>query len=186
MRLSLSHKALLAAALVGTLPVARGAAADLDYGYASAPPPIAESKVEFGSGWYVRGDIGATRLPGMDLTDPAGTGKAPTVVLTNGSKLGYTASLGGGYSFNKWFRSDIVFDFHEPITLRRFGAYFPASSTYGYTNNNGTCQLGYAGYTSDGSTTVYQPYYENCTSNYQSSVSSFDILIIFFIDIGNW
>ena len=46
------------------LPIAH--AADLDFGFGTAPP-IAETKVEFGTGWYVRGDIAATPRYGVNM-----------------------------------------------------------------------------------------------------------------------
>ncbi len=186
----MSHRAstsgLIAVALLAAAsPRAPARAADLDYGFSDVPPPIAESKVEFGSGWYVRGDIGATRLPSMNLDAPTATGQVPTVSLGSGSKLGYTASLGAGYAFNKWFRSDVIADFHQPISVRQYGKFFGASTLYSQ-NDTGTCQLGYAPYLNDADTTVYRPYYENCSSNYQGSVTSYDVLVNGYVDLGHW
>ena len=183
---------LLAAASLLVLPLSGAHAADLDenYGYAEAPqnvpvPDLPQTKVEFGTGWYVRGDLGVDRLPDMNVSTPA-TGQAPQTTISQGAKVGYTASLGAGYAFTNMFRADVTADFHQPTTFRRAGGNFPATSTNGYTNNNGTCQLGYAGYSQNGTTLLYQPYYENCASNYQASITSFDVLVNGYVDIGHW
>ena len=230
MRLSTSRKALLAAALVGTLPTARAAAADLDYGYGSAPPPIAESKVEFGSGWYVRGDIGVTTgtgvgagdepydssqfsvtapptvTPGQPATSttvknsdgtttttttpatPAivtpsplptryfpngissGPGQTPPSLNSASGVLNYTASLGAGYQFNRWIRSDLMFDFHQPIQNSRQGAGVP-------------CITGTAIY---GASPAEIPLSTTCTPTLKATLKSYDVLINGYLDLGTW
>lgn len=180
---------LLAATALIVPSIARAADLDDSFSYAEAPEqvPVAETKVEFGTGWYVRGDVGATRLPTIDLSVPS-IEHAPNSAIAEGSRVGYTASLGAGYSFNNYLRADIVADFHQPITVRQYGNNYPAQSTNGFTNNNGTCQLGYAGYTSNGSGSdiIYQPYFEDCSSGYVASVKSFDVLVNGYLDIGHW
>lgn len=103
---------LAATGLLALAPAAR--AADLDYGYGDAPPPpVAEEKVEFGSGWYIRGDIGATKnLGALSFYDPSRNLFFSGVERTN--NIGYDLSLGGGYSFTSAIRGDIVADFHQP------------------------------------------------------------------------
>ena len=87
-------------------------AADLDAPYVGSQQ-FPEDKVEFGSGWYIRGDMAATRLPKIKPIDPQLAG--PTYITPNGG-LGYDASLAGGYKLNTWFRADLMADFHEPQT----------------------------------------------------------------------
>lgn len=182
-----SHLGILAATALLLPAPTRAADLDDSFSYAEAPEPVpvAQTKVEFGTGWYVRGDVGVRRLPSLDLTAPP-DGSSPPTRLTSGSNIGYTASLGAGYSFNNWFRADVVADFRQPIGVKQFGESYPASSSNGYINNNGRCQLGYAGYTSVDVPQFYQPYYENCTSNYEASVRSFDVLVNGYLDLGHW
>ena len=177
---------LLAAALL-TPALAQAADLDENYGYADAPQevPVPQTKVEFGTGWYVRGDLGATRLPTLNLSTP-GSGSAPPTELTQGSRFGYTATLGAGYSFNQWFRADITADFHEPVSVKQFGSNYPATSTNGYVNNIGKCQLGYAGYTSVNIPNFTQPYYEDCTANNQASISNYNVLVNAYIDLAHY
>ena len=190
MPLRLSTFGLLAAASLAPLATARAADLDENYGYVDAPQDvpaaqIPETKVEFGTGWYVRGDIGATRLPSLDLSTPAAN-SAPPTQLTQSSRFGYVASLGGGYSFNRWFRADVTADFHQPVNVKQLANFHAASSSNGYINNNESCQLGYEGYTSVQIASFSEPYYENCTSNNQASITNFNILINGYIDLAHW
>ncbi len=196
MPLRLSTFGLLTAAslLVTSMTGARAADLDDNYGYADAPQdvPVAaipQTKVEFGTGWYVRGDIAATRLPEMGLANSPNS--APNVTLKDGSQYGYDASLGFGYEFNKWFRSDVGFDFHKPIGIRAPGLSFPASNNYknsdGITpdaslnNTSGTCQVGYIT-----PSQVSYPYYSNCNSQYQATIQSFDVLVNGYAQLGQF
>ncbi len=88
-------------------------AADLDPGYADVPAPIPQQNVAFGSGWYIRGDIGVTDRYGIDVVKTASTKVEPR--LTRSSNVGYDFTLGGGYSFTNNFRVDITADFLQPV-----------------------------------------------------------------------
>ena len=240
MPLRLSTLGLLAAASLLVTSVTGARAADLDenYGYADAPQdvPVAQSKVEFGTGWYVRGDLGATHGAGVTAGDepydtslytavpasPAVTAvaatPATTIMTTNAdgttstttypataavaakaavaaqqfprgisqgpgqvppalnigssNSLNYTASLGAGYQFNRWFRADLVFDFHQPVQSTLQGVGRPCIT--------GTAGVG---------TTPYQyevPYSTTCTPNLKASLKSYDVLINGYVDLGTW
>lgn len=184
---------LAAAALLGSAPIARAADLDENYGYAEGPQDIPavqlpQTKVEFGTGWYVRGDIGVTRLPSLDVATPTLPTSAsflpppaPNLSFRDGSKAGYVASLGAGYSFNKWFRGDVIFDFHEPITTTSQsgnGAVFcPTGVSYPNMVTN-----------PDGSITYGNPSYANggCTGNYRAHLDSYDVLVNGYVDLGTW
>ena len=163
-----------------TLPLPAAHAADLDYNYGEPPP---ETKVEFGSGWYVRGDIGATFLPTMNIATPSlptapnqNPPPAPAVALGSGHDVGYVASVAGGYQFNHWFRTDLMFDYHQPI-----------AQTSNSGNGNVFCTTGVS-YPYQVGTNYGPPNYANggCTGNYQSKISSYDVLVNGYIDIGTW
>ena len=94
--------------------------------------------------------------------------------------------MGAGYAFNNFFRADVTADFHQPVGVKQYNNFYTATSTNGYINNNGKCQLGYAAYTSVDIPNFTEPYYENCSSSNQASVTSFDVLVNGYIDIAHW
>ena len=167
---TLSHGFVLAAILAGApLPPSAAHAADLDYNYGEPPP---ETKVQFGSGWYIRGDIAATRLEearpsavSFDTTNPATIPVPPGLGFSSGSDIGYTATLGAGYQFNRWFRSDLVFDFHQPVRSSYTGG---ALLCPGGFNALGVLQA------------------EGCSPHYAGGLNQYDVLINGYIDLGTW
>ncbi len=184
---------LFAIALSSPLTSVKAADLDDNYGYAEAPQdvPVAQAKVEFGTGWYVRGDIGGTTLPALHLNPSADVPTqanlfnpppAPNLLIGNGTKAGYVASLGAGYQFNRWFRSDIVADFHEPITSNGTSGngniFCPTGVSYPNKSTNPT----------NGEITWGDPVYATggCTGNYSGHLQSFDVLVNGYVDIGHW
>lgn len=77
------------------------------------PPPVIEGSnmealAEFGTGWYIRGDIGYVAQE--DAADvPYGRG----VILNDFERMKDSFSLGAGfgYKFTNWFRSDLTADY---------------------------------------------------------------------------
>ena len=176
---SLTLGPIVAAVLLAPLSVARAADLDENYGYADAPQevPVAQSKVEFGTGWYVRGDLGVTRLP--RLSETTGT-YVPALQVSTGADVGYSASLGAGYSFTKYFRSDIIADFNKPVK----------SSSY----IDSTCAAGFApkvtGVDPITGAFIYQSpsptFSEACSDRQGGSLRSYDVLVNGYVDIGTW
>jgi opacity protein-like surface antigen len=87
-------------------------AADLGSFFGGSTPPDAsepEQPVEFGTGWYLRGDVAYARdsLPEVDSFGVFYTGQSP--------RNTYSLGIGGGYKFNQWFRTDLTLDFREPL-----------------------------------------------------------------------
>ncbi|WP_158811474.1 outer membrane protein [Beijerinckia sp. L45] len=159
-------------------------AADLDAPYIGSQQ-FPEDKVEFGSGWYIRGDLGATRLPSMQISAPnlptniaSPLPNAPTALFGNGSALGYDASLGGGYQLNKWFRTDLIADFHKPISTSATagGGKIFCPTAVSYPTDPATGLL------------VNNPTYASggCTANETGKLSSYDVLLNAYIDLGTW
>lgn len=103
-------------------------AADLDPGYGDAPPPAAEQKVEFGSGWYIRGDIAATPAYQVEGYQPPNS-RIFYSGINSTSRAGYDLSLGGGYAMTNSFRGDIIADFHQPTSVNNPAAYCYNSSS---------------------------------------------------------
>ncbi len=165
-----------AAALLAPLAPARAADLDENYGYADAPQevPVAQSKVEFGTGWYVRGDMGVERLPSLNINSPAEDYQLPATTYGSGSRVGYDASLGAGYEFTRYLRSDIIADFHQPITTRQFGHFYSAATR--------TCQVAQDTVVATG---MVNQYFEDCSSNYLASIRSFDVLVNGYVDIAH-
>ncbi len=70
--------------------------------YAPPEPPPVEEPVEWGSGWYLRGDIGWQNVQLPAVTGDFGTIKGIDNIVSGG--------LGGGYQFNDWLRADLTVD----------------------------------------------------------------------------
>lgn len=67
-------------------------------------PPPAEEPVEWGTGWYLRGDVGGAYASPRDLNG---------VLLSPDFPNNWTVGLGGGYQFNNWLRGDITLDYES-------------------------------------------------------------------------
>ena len=170
------------AVLVLTALVARPvSAADLG-GYSNA---VQQDPAEFGSGWYIRGDLAATRIPSITTSTPATptaanlnvNPSAPVAIVTRGSDLGYDAGLGFGYKFNQWFRADVTGDFHQPV-----------ASKFSAGNATIFCPTGVS-YPKDagGNYTLPATYASGgCTGTYTGRINSYDVMLNGYIDFGTW
>lgn len=103
-------------------------AADLDMPMSSMP----EQQVTFGSGWYIRGDIAATKNYAYQATTIPRSQAFQSNVLPT-SNWGYDFSLGGGYAFTNNIRGDILVDFHQPSGV--------SGATYCVNSTNYTCWM---------------------------------------------
>ena len=135
----------------------------------------------FGTGWYVRGDLGGVQLfkanpfaqrSILNISSPSGYAATPS--LERGHDLGYTADLGAGYSFNRWFRADVIFDFHQPLHTSTFSA--PVH-----------CQTGFTAPAANGAgNLVSYPTYSSCYANNQARLRNYDGLVNGYLDLGTW
>ncbi len=101
----LQFAAALCASLVGVAAFAHSAiAADLAMpGAGSAQTVQAEEQpVEWGSGWYLRGDLGGGTLSAPDFNSN----------LKVSSKHTFSSGIGFGYKVNDWMRLDTTLDYH--------------------------------------------------------------------------
>ncbi|MGJ0393235.1 MAG: outer membrane protein [Methylocystis sp.] len=105
----LRARATIASALLGALLAPASQAAD--FPAIAPPPPIEEGPVEWGSNWYLRGDVGW-----QNVEVPAITGNFANRFNWNDIVSG---GIGGGYQFNEWIRADITVD---RSVFRRNGA----------------------------------------------------------------
>lgn len=104
-------KSLVKSGIVASLAIllANGSAFAGDYnsGIVTKAPSAGYTNVEFGSGWYLRGDIGYSASQSLDVSfarDARGGDAGASLDNT------YSASVGAGYIFNDYLRADATFD----------------------------------------------------------------------------
>jgi opacity protein-like surface antigen len=132
------------------------AAADMRMPAPAAVDPAPQVISEFGSGWYLRGDVGYAwrKSPGSELTDP--------VRLSNTS-FGNNVSFGAGVGFKQgWFRTDITADYFRSTEIR--------SRQNGITD----CDF-FAGFPD-----------LTCDYNGNGYISAFAVLWNVYADLGTW
>jgi opacity protein-like surface antigen len=125
--------------------------------------PTPQTKVEFGTGWYIRGDIGYA-----NQSMPAILPDLSTVSTDRVSS--YTGGLGFGYKFNNWIRADLVGDYRQPN--KATGPTGTASCVTQITNNG----LGVPQVTAT----------DTCSAIGAGSVWRWDVLANAYVDLGTW
>jgi opacity protein-like surface antigen len=100
-RLFTRARATAFSAMFGALVSPAANAADMPFA-AQPLTPVNEQPVEWGTGWYLRGQVGAAD---NSLSTIDG------VVLSRNFPSNWTAGLGGGYQYNTWFRTDVTVDY---------------------------------------------------------------------------
>ena len=148
------------------------AAADLFAPYGS-PLAAPQQKVEFGTGWYIRGDIGFEQAGIEKLTTGEAVARAAPAILfdpTSGKQNSYAFSLGAGYKLNDWFRFDAVGDLRKDLHSAAVGAAQP-------------CQIGYHANADGVSETAV---YTSCSPGSTSSLTRYDVLANAYVDLGTW
>lgn len=118
----------LAGALAIALAPTMGRAADLP------EPPLLEpiEPVEFGSAWYLRGDVGYKfyRDPSARFRDPLYSGAKLDRYKNEDLDEAFIFGGGVGYRFNEWFRTDVTVDYETKADFGgKLGCY--ACSTKG-------------------------------------------------------
>lgn len=142
------RKVMMAAAAATTVGLASGLvgaqAADMSLPplYQSEPEPM----VEFGSGWYLRGDLGYATMSvpmGSPPTTISGASSPtpPSVFSNRTAQDGVLATtIGAGYQFNRWFRMDATFDWraNQNVKIKTAGLNC-ALDVSGVLTDNGSC-----------------------------------------------
>lgn len=157
---------------VSCAPVAMGA----DMPFFQPPAPPAEEPVEFGKGWYLRGDVGYSNMA------------MPVVMADFVNNLGRMSALsygvGLGYQFNSWFRADFTVDrsTFRPNTTHPAG-WCPSGTVVDYPSGNtlgpnGSTLTGPAGYLYDTN--------EQCVANIVGSLDRITPMVNAYFDLGNW
>jgi opacity protein-like surface antigen len=135
-------------------------AADLGNMFTSSPQ-ISEPTVQFGTGWYLRGDAAFAEDSVPNLSPDL------SQFLSNAGQATVNLDLGFGYKFNSWLRADAVVDWWKPIGASGTGA-------------GATCTTQLSGSPPVVTAT------DNCTPQYSSSIQRWDFLGNLYADIGTW
>ncbi len=142
-------------------------AADL---FGSDAPPVVygEKRQEFGTGWYLRGDVSWTRDKAPSLFADATFGNISTKNI-----LG--ATVGFGYKLNSWFRTDMTLDWRATEKTTRVSPEF-------------ACPIEIRGLNAIPSGTPVGIYAVNnqCRSVEQSKLQRGALLANGYLDLGSW
>ena len=132
--------------------------------------PTSTQPVEFGTGWYIRGNVDAA-LQTQPSLSPDFT-SVPSV-----QSLNWAAEIGGGYQFNQWFRVDATYTYYGTQSAHGNGAQVncPASLDPLYSNPPTDTIL--IGVTPDPS---------QCTPKESASLQKNLFLTNGYVDLGNW
>ena len=85
-----------------------------------------------------------------------------------------TSSVGVGYVFNSWFRSDVTFDWRQPYAGSATQSYTPSIVTY----NNIPYEVGGCGFSATTETSCYKID--------KTSISSWSVMSNVYGDLGTW
>ena len=161
----------IAAIGVGVVLAFGSAAAGADLGPYGSPAPQFEPdpQFEFGTGWYLRGDVsGGTSTQAQISADIA--------VLP--SKTSWSLDVGAGYKVNQWFRTDLTLDFAQGQRSNATGPNVICPySLHGLTTQGvNPIQLGYDWSAQTGT----------CNGKASASVSQSNLLLNGYFDLGHW
>lgn len=164
------QRATLAIVFATALSFTAGAAPAADLGpMVPLPPPITEPSVTWGTGWYLRGDIGWGQQTQAQLSAdiPAQT-----------SKSTWEGDVGVGYKFNEWFRTDLTFGINNTQKNNLGGStlYICPYQLTGLTDQKTGFQTGY----------LWSSQAGTCTSGEQAKLDQADLLLNGYVDLGTW
>lgn len=161
----LRARATLLTALLGALLAPASQAADMP-DPVEEPPPAMEGPVEWGSNWYLRGDLGLARVSPTTLNG---------VTLSNDMPNNWTIGLGGGYKFTDWFRADVTVDYE---------------SLYSRNGPNAglmrPCEIGLYQPDPANNPAVISSVFSACTPSVRNRTESMLTLGNLYFDLGNW
>ena len=153
------------AVLLATLSPSAVSAADL----LRAPYSPAQNDdvpVEFGTGWYIRGDIAAAQ----DNANVFGRASLLGMKPPNG----WSAGLGAGYKFTNFLRADLTVDYRAPVT------------TNGIAGSQ-ACVIGTAPVINGAGVTIgSDPVFDTCTGIAHSRLNRTHVLANGYVDLGTW
>jgi opacity protein-like surface antigen len=153
------------AALVATMAWTPAVGADL----LRAPYSPAQNDdvpVEFGTGWYIRGDIAAAQ----DNANAFGRASLLGMKPPNG----WSAGLGAGYKFTNFLRADLTVDYRSPVTTNGIAGQQP-------------CIVGTSPIINGSGVTIgSDPIFDNCTGIAHSRLNRTHVLANAYVDLGTW
>lgn len=155
----------LIGAMLGAALSTPAQAADMPFA-AEPPAPVNEEMLEWGSNWYLRGDVG---MAGVSPTGLNG------VILSPDFPNNWTIGLGGGYKFNNWFRADFTVDYES---LYNRNAIAPELAR--------ACPQGFLPVPGDTTGTQFFVNSPLCTPSVRNRTESMAVLFNAYVDLGNW
>ena len=139
-----------------------------DMSLAEPPPLNGQQPLEFGTGWYLRGDISWAREKAPVVFPDSSLGSSAKIQNT------YSMTIGGGYKFNNWFRMDLTYDYFKPIVSNPKSANFTCYDNIRLVNDiNGNP----VGVHADNN---------SCYSQQNAQVSRYALLLNGYLDLGTW
>ena len=162
-------------ATLGALYVSAAMAADMPF--LSSQPAPANQPVEFGTGWYLRGDIGYSNMP------------VPVVVADFVNSLGRTGAISGGigfgYQYNSWLRTDFEIDraVFQPSSAQ--APQWCPSGTVMYSSSSVSVSSGSSSGVGTPVGYLYDPN-ETCTPYVTANLNRTTPMLNAYIDLGHW
>ena len=150
-------------ALIGAFAAQTALAADMPDFVTGEPPSFLDRPVEFGTGWYLRGDIGYSNMQVPAIV-------ADLVTHRLGSVSG---GVGFGYQYNNWLRTDFTID---RTVMRPSGVNGSQVCPSGAIESDSTGKQ--IGYTLDPTDT--------CSIQYTTSFDRISPMINAYFDLGHW
>ncbi len=128
-------------------------------------PEFALRPVELGSGWYLRGALGASNNKGPLLVPEA----------PGGRKLDWALDVGAGYKLSNWLRTDATLTFNKPRDLSRTGFTVTCPYTLQRLRNAAEEGIGWLWDTN-----------ESCSPQTKSELKKVDLMLNAYFDLGYW
>ncbi len=145
-----------------------------DMSFLAAPSPV-EQPVEFGAGWYLRGDVGYSNTQSPVIV--------ADIVNTLAWKGAVSGGVGFGYQYNSWLRTDLELD---RAVFRPSGAgapvWCPSGTVVDWPAATGNVSSPSAG---EPAGYLYDPR-ETCTPVLTSSIDRWTPMFNAYLDIGHW
>jgi len=145
------------------LGVHQAAAADFLKFPVESAPDIVSKPVELGTGWYLRGDVGASADNGPQLSS-----------LTTATKKNlWNIDLGVGYKFNNWLRTDATMTWSKQrdVSANGFTVICPAYISADTTVVNSA---------------IWGPSVGTCNPQNSASLRKTDLMLNAYVDLGSW
>ncbi len=133
-----------------------------------APALGSQEKLEFGTGWYLRGDITWAREKTPSVF--------PDLALASKSKQqnSWSLNIGPGYKFNNWFRADMTYNYFKQLNVATQSANFTC-----YDGVNPVNDL-------NGVLVAVHAQENSCYSKQTGSLGRHTLLFNGYLDLGTW